>query len=110
MTRERIAHDETPCNNPLMTERPKFAARLRHARRSRELTLAQVGKHLGYETSFICDVEAGKRLPPRSPVLIRWAKFVGADPAVVVAESGRPLEVAAGDEGTIRAVMELVAL
>jgi transcriptional regulator with XRE-family HTH domain len=91
-----------------MKERPTFAARLRTARRARDMTLADIASYLGCSVSYVSDVESGNRTAPRSSVLIRWATRVGLDPAEIVAESGRPLEVT-GDAATLRAVMAMVA-
>lgn len=88
-----------------MKNRSEFATRMRNARRNREMTLSDVGNVIGASVSYVCDVENDKRLPPRSATIIKWAKFIGADPAQAIADSGRPLEVY-GSADLIRRVMQ----
>jgi transcriptional regulator with XRE-family HTH domain len=90
-----------------MHSRSRFATLLRDARRSRDLTLTQVGEALDVGAAYLSDVEGDKRLPPRSGILRLWARTVGADEVEVILASGRPVEVHATTRADVLAAIAI---
>lgn len=53
----------------------RFGSYLKSLRKREHKTLKQVADFLGYSTSYICDIEKGRRSPFKTPDLKKLIKF-----------------------------------
>ena len=85
----------------------RFGDSLRKARRNSEKTLRDVAKLLNVSVVYVSDVERGNRRPFSNESILKVAKFVKTDPALLIAAAdiergvikyditkGKPLEAA----------------
>jgi transcriptional regulator with XRE-family HTH domain len=85
-----------------------FGAELRRARRGERLTLAGLAGRLGCSTSYLSDLERGRRAPPRGELAARLEALLPASDLRAAAAAARGVaELPLGDGARRRLGLQL---